>query len=149
MIARRWPAVIFAAGMVYATILAVHLSAAPQEGERSVWDGVYTTAQATHGATLFDKECAGCHGPSGRGGGMAPALTGAAFSANYDGLTVFDLFDRNRRTMPPGNEGQLASSDLVDITAFILQFNSFPAGSTELPSNSMMLKSIKYLAAKP
>ena len=110
---------------------------------------MYTDAQATRGAVLFDKECAQCHGPSGEGGGMAGALAAPAFSANYDGQTVGDLFDRNRTTMPPAKEGQLSGQEFADITAFMLQFNTFPAGQTELPSQSMALKSIKYLAEKP
>ena len=59
---------------------------------------------------------------------MAPALTGAAFAANYDGQTVGDLFERNRTTMPPGKEGQMSAQDVADITAFMLKFNQFPAG---------------------
>jgi predicted methyltransferase/mono/diheme cytochrome c family protein len=115
----------------------------------TVWDGVYTAAQASRGATVFDAECAACHGPSGAGGGMAPQLVGAAFSANYDGLTVGDLFDRNRTTMPPGNEGTLTAQQLADVTAFMLKFNGFPDGDKELSSQSMMLKSIKYVVMPP
>jgi precorrin-6B methylase 2/mono/diheme cytochrome c family protein len=116
---------------------------------RSVWDGVYTEDQAKRGGDLFDRECAGCHGPGGAGGSMAPALVGAAFSANYDGQTIGDLFDRNRTTMPPGKEGQMSGAQTADITAFVLQVNKFPAGATELSSQSMMLKQIKFLAQNP
>ena len=116
---------------------------------RSVWDGVYTEAQATRGAVLYDKECAGCHGPAGAGGSMAPALIDAAFSANYDGQTVGDLFERNRTTMPAGREGQLSGQQIADITAFMLQCNKFPAGSEELASQAMLLRQIKYEAQKP
>lgn len=115
----------------------------------TVWDGVYTTAQAARGAALFDKECAGCHGAAGNGGSMAPALVGPAFSSNYDGMSVGDLFDRNRTTMPPGNEGAIPAQQLVDITAFMLQVNGFPAGGTELPSQSMSMKAIQYVATQP
>lgn len=124
-------------------------SAPSAQSQPSVWDGVYTSAQAARGAIVFDAECAACHGSSGTGGGMAPQLVGAAFSANYDGLTVGDLFDRNRTTMPPGNEGMIKVQQLVDITAFMLQFNGFPAGDKELSSQPMMLKSIQYIAMKP
>jgi S-disulfanyl-L-cysteine oxidoreductase SoxD len=116
---------------------------------RSVWDGVYTEQQAKRGAAIFDRECAGCHGPEGGGGGMAPALVGSAFSANYDGQMVGDLFDRNRTTMPVGREGQLSGQQNADITAFMLQVNKFPAGSAELSSQSIMLKQIRYLSEKP
>ena len=118
------------------------------QGTRSVWDGVYTDAQANRGAVLFDRECAQCHGPSGSGGGMAPALVGSAFSANYDGQTVGDLFERNRTTMPAGREGQLSGLQNADITAFMLQFNKFPPGATDLPSQGMPLRQIKYIAER-
>jgi mono/diheme cytochrome c family protein len=118
------------------------------QGTRSVWDGVYTEAQANRGAALFDRECAQCHGPAGEGGGMAPALVGSAFSANYDGQTVGELFDRNRTTMPVGKEGQLSGLQNADITAFMLQVNKFPPGATELPSQSMLLRQIKYIAER-
>ena len=135
--------------MSFVFVGAVLAAALPTHAQPTVWDGVYTAAQASRGAVAFDAECAACHGPSGAGGGMAPQLVGAAFSANYDGLTVGDLFDRNRTTMPPGNEGALTTQQMADITAFMLQFNGFPAGDKELASQSMMLKGIKYVAQQP
>lgn len=139
---RAWTISLAVVGAVFTTALSA-------QQPRTVWDGVYTSAQATRGAGLYEVECAGCHGPNGAGGGMAPSLVGAAFSANYDGLTVGDLFDRNRTTMPPGNEGQIGAQQLADITAFMLKFNAFPAGEKELPAQGMLLKSIRYLAAQP
>jgi S-disulfanyl-L-cysteine oxidoreductase SoxD len=130
-------------------VMGVSYSALRAQTTRSIWDGVYSEAQATRGAPLFDRDCVGCHGPDGEGGGMAPALSGAAFSANYDGQSVGDLFERNRTTMPVGREGQLSGQQIADITAFILQFNKFPAGASELASQVMSLKQIKYLAQKP
>lgn len=79
---------------------------------------------------------------------MAPALVGETFSANYTGQTVADLFDRNRTTMPVGREGQLSAAQNADITAFMLQFNKFPPGETELSNQSMLLRQIKYVAER-
>ncbi len=129
-----------------ALVMSAALSA---QAPTTVWDGVYTKAQAARGAVIFDAECAACHGPSGAGGGMAPQLVGAAFSANYDGLTVGDLYGRNRTTMPPGKEGSMSAQQVADITAFMLQFNKFPEGEKELPAQGMMLKAIKYVATPP
>ena len=143
---RRHHLVIYCIGLWGLTALATGLRAQPTP---SVWDGVYSEAQATRGAALYEKECAQCHGPGGAGGGMAPPLVGAAFSANYDGQTVGDLFDRNRTTMPPGKEGQLGGQENADITAYMLKVNQFPAGQAELPSQGMALKAIQYLAFKP
>lgn len=137
---------IVTAAIIGLVVIGAAGSALRAQATQTVWDGVYTDEQAKRGAVLFDRECAGCHGPSGAGGGMAPALTDSAFSANYDGQTVGDLFDRNRNTMPPGKEGQLSGQQNADITAFILQCNTFPAGTTELPTQSMTLKQIKYVA---
>lgn len=119
------------------------------QGTRTVWDGVYTDAQAARGGELFDRACAECHGPAGAGGGMAPALVDAAFLANYDGQTVGDLFDRNKNTMPVGREGQLTAQQTADITAFMLQANKFPSGEAELPAQSAALKMIGFVAQKP
>jgi mono/diheme cytochrome c family protein/SAM-dependent methyltransferase len=140
----RYATAAFVAGMVIGGMWSAPLA----QGTRSTWDGVYTEAQATRGAELFDRECAQCHGSSGAGGSMAPALVGPAFSANYDGQTVGDLFERNRMTMPIGKEGQLSGQQNADITAFMLQVNAFPAGATELPTQSMMLKQIRYVAER-
>lgn len=141
----RWSS----AGLVAIWTAGIFSAALGAQPPRTVWDGVYTEEQAKRGAVLFDERCAECHGPSGAGGGMAGPLAGAAFSANYDGQTVGDLFDRNRTTMPPGKEGQLSGPDNAAIIAFMLQFNEFPAGQTELPSQSMALKAIQYVAQKP
>jgi mono/diheme cytochrome c family protein len=119
------------------------------QATRSTWDGIYTEEHAKRGGDLFDRECAGCHGPAGAGGSMAPALVGAAFSADFDGQTVGDLFDRNKATPPPGNEGQMSGAQSADITAFILQVNKFPAGSNELAATGMVLKQIKFVAQAP
>lgn len=116
---------------------------------RSVWDGVYTEEQAKRGATLFGAECASCHGATGEGGEMAPALAGPSFTANYDGLTIGDLFDRSKTTMPVGKEGQLSGQATADILAFMLKSNGFPAGQAELPTQAMTLKTVKLVALKP
>jgi S-disulfanyl-L-cysteine oxidoreductase SoxD len=137
------------ATIITVSVFAVSYAALRAQPTRTVWDGAYTEAQASRGAVLFDKECAGCHGPNGEGGGMAPALVGNAFTANYDGQTVGDLFERNRTTMPVGREGQLSAQANADITAFILQCNKFPVGETELASQALTLKMIGFVAQKP
>src|SRR3954469_8920613 len=101
-----------AAAIATAAAIGFLIAAASAQSTTSVWDGVYTDTQATRGAALFDRECAGCHGLEGSGGSMAPALVGATFSANYDGQMLGDLFDRNRTTMPVGKEGGLSGQQI-------------------------------------
>src|SRR5882762_5843062 len=69
-------------------------------GTRSVWDGVYTQEQAERGHSLYNRHCASCHGDELAGGDVPPPLAGSGFLANWNGLTVGDLFERIRRSMP-------------------------------------------------
>ena len=116
---------------------------------RSVWDGVYTEEQAKRGETVYKKECGSCHGEMLTGGESAPPLTGGAFQANWNGLTLGDLFDRIRKTMPQSKPGSLTRQQDSDVLAFMLSINKFPAGKTELYRQSEMLKEIRFETKKP
>jgi cytochrome c len=122
---------------------------APLAESRSVWDGVYTEDQAKRGEPIYSKECAACHGAMLTGGESAPPLTGGAFLANWNGLTMGDLFDRIRKTMPQSNPGRLTRQQDADILAFVLSVNKFPSGKTELYRQSEMLREIRFESAKP
>ena len=121
---------------------------APAENH-SVWDGVYTEEQAKRGEMVYRKECAACHGDQLTGGESAPPLTGGAFQANWNGLTLGDLFDRIRKTMPQTKPGSLTRQQNADVLAFMLIINKFPAGKTELYRQSEMLKEIRFEMKKP
>ena len=60
-----------------------------------------------------------------------------------------DLFDRIRKTMPQGAPGRLTRQQNADVLAFLLSFNKFPAGKTELYRQSEMLKEIRFETKKP
>jgi mono/diheme cytochrome c family protein len=117
--------------------------------QASVWDGVYSEEQSGRGQSLYVKECAPCHGSSLTGGETAPPLTGSAFMANWSGLTVGDLFERIRLSMPEGRPGALSRQQNADILAYVLNVNQFPAGKTELQKDTDRLKQIRFLAEKP
>jgi mono/diheme cytochrome c family protein len=116
---------------------------------RSVWDGVYTDEQAKRGEELYRKECASCHGDTLIGGGGAAPLTGGTFLSNWNGLTLGDLFDRIRKTMPQGSLGKLTKQQNADVLAYLLRFNKFPVGKTELQKQVEFLKEIRFEATKP
>jgi len=134
---------------VCASLSVLGAQAPPSSESRSVWDGVYTEEQAKRGEPLYRKECASCHGDVLTGGESAPPLTGGAFLSNWNGLTLGDLFDRIRKTMPLSAPGRLTRQQDTDILAFMLSVNKFPAGKTELYRQSEMLKEIRFEAAKP
>jgi S-disulfanyl-L-cysteine oxidoreductase SoxD len=121
----------------------------PPSLERSVWDGVYTEEQARRGEALYEKQCSVCHGDKLAGRESAPPLTGGAFLSNWNGLTLGDLFERVRKTMPQNAPGKLSRQQNADILAYVLSFNKFPAGKTELYRQAEMLKEIRFEAAKP
>jgi mono/diheme cytochrome c family protein len=115
----------------------------------SVWNGIYTEEQAKRGDPLYSQKCASCHGQDLTGGELAPALTGAEFASNWSGLSVGDLFERIRISMPQDNPGTLSRQQIADILAFVLSKGGFPAGTTELPREGEVLKQIRFEATKP
>jgi hypothetical protein len=83
------------------------------------------------------------------GGEEAPPLAGGAFLSNWNGLTVGDLFERMRTTMPLDRPGRLSRQDNADILAHMLSVNQFPTGKTELEHKTESLKQIRLEATKP
>lgn len=132
-----------------AVIGAFSLRLRAQGTTSSVWDGVYTQAQADRGQAQYNSECASCHGDQLNGGEMAPPLAGGEFMSNYNGLTVGDLFERTRTTMPPGTPNKMSREAKVDVIAYMLFYNKFPAGDKELPLQTAMMNAIKIEAEKP
>ena len=130
-----------------AVALAIGASLA-QDANRSVWDGVYTQEQASRGQGLYNQNCASCHADTLTGGESSPPLAGGEFLSNWNGLTLGDLFERIRTSMPQNNPGKLSREVNADITAYILSVNKFPAGKTELPHATEFLKQIRIESEK-
>ncbi|MGA8707528.1 MAG: cytochrome c [Steroidobacteraceae bacterium] len=124
-------------------LLATSLAMA-QETTSSVLDGVYSEAQANRGAGGFAQNCAVCHGPSLAGVGEAPALVGVQFISDFNGLTVGDLYERVRATMPLNNPGVLSREQYADILAFVLKSNGYPAGQRDLYRRTEYLNVIRF-----
>ena len=121
-----------------------------QEAGHSIWDGVYTAAQAQRGAAEYTDRCATCHGETLAGNGNdAPALTGKMFLNDWDGLTLTALFDRIHTTMPQSNPGTLSGQVAADLTAYLLSVNQLPAGPKELTDDAQSLENIHFDAKKP
>ena len=134
--------------MVGAAAAALCAAVAVGQSSRSIWDGTFTVAQAARGESVAAKECVNCHGAALSGGEEAPALEGAGFLSNWNGLTAGDLFDRIRKTMPQDDPARLTRQQDADVLAYILSLNGFPAGKTELSTQSEVLKQIKIEPAK-
>ena len=96
---------------------------------RTVWDGVYTEAQATRGMMAFGQSCAGCHALAAEG--RAP-LVGDPFWKSFAQKNVGELLEFVSKYMPNGAPGSLSESAYQEIVALMLKSNGFPAGTTEL-----------------
>ena len=116
---------------------------------RTVWSGVYTAVQADRGGNVYARECANCHGAGLEGADMSPALAGGGFMANWNDLTLGDLFDRIRTSMPANRPGALSRQENIDVIAHLLRSNQFPEGKTELPTETPALRTIKFVTVKP
>lgn len=113
----------------------------------SVWDGVYSDAQAARGAALYQTGCASCHGDKLQGKGQTPTLAGSGFVMNWNGMTVGDLFDKIQTSMPADKPGSLSREQNAGLVAYLLSANKFPSGAAELSSNAERLRQIRFEAA--
>lgn len=117
--------------------------------QSSLWDGVYTDEQATRGSAVYVDQCARCHGADLTGGDEVPPLTGGQFLSNWNTLSVNDLFERIRVSMPADRPGRLSRQQDADILAYVLSFDKFPSGKSELGTQAETLKQIRFDAFKP
>jgi len=109
-----------------------------------IWQGVYTTAQAERGKTVFNTTCLRCHGED-LAGNTAPALKGDRFQTSWGGDVVESLFTKVRDTMPPNFGTILDDQVKLDIVTYILQSNGFPTGNSELLVGSADLATTQIL----
>jgi mono/diheme cytochrome c family protein len=115
----------------------------------TTWSGVYTEEQATGGSAAYAKHCSECHLEDLAGDGCAPALKGPEFMNNWNTLSVGDLFERIRVSMPPSDPNSVTPKEKAAIVAYLLKSSGFPAGKSELAEKPDALKAIKFEATKP
>jgi len=113
-------------------------------GAQATKPALFTADQATAGAAVYAQSCAACHGQQLEGV-AAPALKGSVFGemATAQSLTVDALLDVITNTMPQSDPGSLKPEDNAAVTAYILQQNGYPAGSTPLAKGGAGLKDAK------
>jgi mono/diheme cytochrome c family protein len=114
----------------------------------SVWDSVYSLAQAGRGESTYRATCATCHGDSLAGINDAPPLAGTEFHKDYDGNSLSSLFSKISNDMPSDNPGSLTKPQVAAVVAFVLKYNAYPAGAVDLPAAAESLSAIKF-TAKP
>jgi len=98
---------------------------------------LFTLVQADSGKQKFSENCARCHGPAleGRAG---PALKGPNFASPKADFHVGDIFTILTHNMPASDPASLPQLDYVEIMAFLLQQNGYPAGNKALSYDEAM-----------
>jgi len=112
----------------------VLLSAQATVPGRTVWDAVYTDAQAARGSQVFGQSCNNCHTLSEQGN---RPLSGPKFWEGWTQRTVGALLTFVSTNMPNGNGGSLAVPVYSDLVALILKSNGFPAGTIDLAAEAV------------
>jgi mono/diheme cytochrome c family protein len=100
--------------------------------ERSVLAGVYSKEQAVAGKQLYTDTCSSCHLDNLAGDTMSPPMVGDDFISKWENKPLRALYSRIISTMPADAPGTLSEKTIIDIVAYLLEVNGFPAGTKPL-----------------
>jgi mono/diheme cytochrome c family protein len=120
------------------------IPAAAQATEARIWAGIFTNEQAERGRANFNIACVRCHGAD-LAGQTAPSLKGPRFIGAWENENLYKLFTKIRDTMPPNFGTILPDNDKLDVLAYVLRTNEFPAGSQELKVDADSLEGIQIV----
>jgi len=93
------------------------------QSTRSTRDGVFSKAQADRGREVFVSVCANCH--------TRGQFNDGAWRRKWEGRTVFDVLESIRTTMPNDNPSGLSDDEYLDVIAYLLAQNGYPAGAQD------------------
>lgn len=124
-------------GVVVAGFGLLHAADTP-----SINAGVFTSEQVERGAEAYAARCASCHAVDLRGNSNSPSLLGVSFLFLWEGRSLGELFTALRTQMPAEQPGSLSSQTYLDILAFMLDANGYPAGTQSLTDNQAVLDSL-------
>jgi alcohol dehydrogenase (cytochrome c) len=114
--------------VTFAALVAATSSAAASAAST----GYFNASQSVRGQTVYATSCATCHAAN-LSGQAGPALTGKTFQTYLTGSkTVFGLYDFIAKQMPADKPGSLSQADYLAVTAFILQRNGYPVGTSPM-----------------
>jgi mono/diheme cytochrome c family protein len=118
------------------------------EAASSVFEGVFTEAQAQRGAAVYPGPCGKCHGFKLDGAAddpdmpSTPPIGGTKFLRNWEGRSLATLYEYTRTTMPENNPGFLSDQEYADLVAYMLFASAVPPGREELGTDSRRLAGV-------
>lgn len=123
------------------TVLAA-VSTAPVATTAGLGDGLYSAEQAARGAEAYRATCSSCHALDLRGNSNSPGLRGIGFLFVWEGRSLGELYTSIRTTMPQESPNSLTQGQYLDILAYILEQNGYPAGGADLANASDALDTV-------
>lgn len=123
-------------------LLCIGYVVSAQAQGKSTLDGVYSEAQAKRGQEVFDTTCSRCHMSDLSGSADVPSLAGDKFLVFWTDTPVWMLVDRIQKNMPQDNPKTMTFEGSVDVVAYILSKNGYPAGAGELKPDRADLEGI-------
>jgi mono/diheme cytochrome c family protein len=120
---------------------ALLLSGAVAQGsgvQKTSNDGIYTKEQADGARVQFDKVCAECHPftVAGKKKTKDVPLGDEPFFQNWEGRALSEIISTIVLTMPNDGSAVVTDEEAVNLVAYILQQNGFPAGSAPLTKDT-------------
>jgi len=112
------------------------------QSDLTIWDAIYSEAQAARGRDVYSVSCVSCHAADLRGDSNAPSLRGMRFMFLWEGRSVGELFTAIQSQMPSENPNSLPAQNYLDVLAYIFQENNFPVGEEELSAEIDLLNQI-------
>jgi mono/diheme cytochrome c family protein len=130
-----------------ATIVSSLPPAESLENSTTIWDGIFTEAQAGRGQQIYMGTCAKCHGERLNGAAQpdqppSPAIARSGFIKNWSERSAETLFAYLKTTMPKDNPGQLSDQQATDVLAHMLAVSGANPGGSELPIDPVALRQI-------
>ncbi len=102
--------------------------------QKTTLDGIYTKAQADGAKAQYDKLCAECHAFTVAAKKQAADLPlgDEPFLKKWEGKAIDELVSVIVLTMPNDGSAIVSDDEALNLTAYVLQQNGFPAGATPL-----------------
>ncbi len=111
-------------------LVAVLGSCASTAQSLSISDGVFTVQQAAAGQVLYQENCARCHDLQFYHNSLR----------SWTDMTILDYWYKILGNMPADKPGSLSRTEYLELIAFILADNGFPAGELPLEPNNRLGK---------
>jgi hypothetical protein len=97
---------------------------------------LYTADQAQRGEAAYERTCLECH--------TRVEFKERPFLFAWEGTSVAQVYSYVAENMPDDGPGSLQEQVYLDVMAFILEMNGYPAGSDELTADLERMSQVPF-----